>query len=121
MVVEPQSLESLSAEQLRSAVLSMLQAAAAKDQELAFKQTLIDKLTHEMAVLKRLKFAATSERFASTLAPEQRSLLEETLGLKFRLVTGYPGGAEQDLALERGEVHCRAITIARAKVTLSIY
>jgi hypothetical protein len=39
MVVEPQSLESLSAEQLRSALLSMLQAAAAKDQELAFKQT----------------------------------------------------------------------------------
>ncbi|HWO41856.1 MAG TPA: tripartite tricarboxylate transporter substrate binding protein [Candidatus Eisenbacteria bacterium] len=39
-------------------------------------------------------------------------LLEETLGLKFQLVTGYPGGAEQDLALERGEVQCRAITIA---------
>ena len=49
MVVEPQSLESLSAEQLRTALLSMLQAAAAKDQELAFKQTLIDKLTHENA------------------------------------------------------------------------
>lgn len=39
-------------------------------------------------------------------------LLEDTLGLKFRVITGYPGGAEQDLALERGEVHCRAITIA---------
>src|SRR3990172_2935004 len=39
-------------------------------------------------------------------------LIEETLGLKFRLVTGYPGGGEQDLALERGEVHSRAITIA---------
>jgi len=39
-------------------------------------------------------------------------LIEETLGLKFRLVTGYPGGGEQDLALERGEVQCRAITIA---------
>jgi len=39
-------------------------------------------------------------------------LLEETLGLKFQLVTGYPGGAEQDLALERAEVQCRAITIA---------
>jgi DNA polymerase sigma len=48
MVVEPQSLESLSAEQLRSALLSMLQEAAAKDQELALKQALIDKLTHEM-------------------------------------------------------------------------
>ena len=51
MVVEPQSLDSLSPEQLRSALLSMLQAAAAKDQELAFKQTLIDKLTHENALL----------------------------------------------------------------------
>src|ERR671925_1838942 len=39
-------------------------------------------------------------------------LFEETLGLRFRIITGYPGGAEQDLALERGEVQCRAITIA---------
>ena len=75
MVVEPQSLESLSAEQLRSALLSMLQAAAAKDQELAFKQTLIDKLTHENALLKRMKFAAQSERFNA----EQRSLLDDEI------------------------------------------
>lgn len=39
-------------------------------------------------------------------------LLEDTLGLRFRIITGYPGGGEQDLALERGEVQCRAITIA---------
>lgn len=39
-------------------------------------------------------------------------LIEETLGVRFRLVTGYPGGAEQDLAMERGEVQCRAITTA---------
>ncbi|MBI4487794.1 MAG: hypothetical protein HY694_01800 [Deltaproteobacteria bacterium] len=39
-------------------------------------------------------------------------LFDDTLGLKFRIITGYPGGAEQDLALERGEVQCRAITIA---------
>ena len=39
-------------------------------------------------------------------------LFEDTLGLKFAIITGYPGGAEQDLALERGEVQCRAITIA---------
>ena len=75
MVVEPQSLESLSAEQLRVALLSMLQTAAAKDQELAFKQTLIDKLTHENALLKRMKFAAQSERFS----PEQKSLLEDEI------------------------------------------
>jgi len=52
---------------------------AQHEHEAAYKQAVIDKLTHEMAVLKRLKFAATSERFAGTLAPEQRSLLEETL------------------------------------------
>lgn len=37
-------------------------------------------------------------------------LLEDTLGLKFRVISGYPGGGEQDLATERGEVHCRAIS-----------
>ncbi|MBM4297474.1 MAG: hypothetical protein FJ143_07010 [Deltaproteobacteria bacterium] len=38
-------------------------------------------------------------------------LLEETIGTKFSLVLGYPGGPEIDLATERGEVHCRAFTI----------
>ena len=38
-------------------------------------------------------------------------LLEEALGLKFKLVVGYKGGGEQDLALERGEVQCRALSI----------
>lgn len=40
-----------------------------------FKQATIEKLTHENAVLKRLKFAAQSERFAT----DQRSVLEQTL------------------------------------------
>jgi tripartite-type tricarboxylate transporter receptor subunit TctC len=39
-------------------------------------------------------------------------LFEEMVGLKFHLITGYPGGAEMDLAIERGEAQCRAITIA---------
>jgi tripartite-type tricarboxylate transporter receptor subunit TctC len=39
-------------------------------------------------------------------------LVEEALKVRFNLVTGYPGGAEQDLALERGEVQCRAVAIA---------
>jgi transposase len=43
--------------------------------ELAFKQAVIDKLTHENAILKRLKFAAKSEAYNA----EQKSLLEETL------------------------------------------
>ena len=38
-------------------------------------------------------------------------LFEETLGLKFNIVTGYQGGGPIDLAVERGEIHCRAMTI----------
>lgn len=37
-------------------------------------------------------------------------LLEEVLGLKFNLVTGYPGASDIDLAIEKGEVLCRAGT-----------
>ncbi len=39
-------------------------------------------------------------------------LFDEMVGLKFNLITGYPGGAEMDLAIERGEAQCRAITVA---------
>src|SRR5256885_13831667 len=56
---------------------------ARKDELLAFKQTLIDKLTHENAVLKRLKFAAKSEAYTA----EQKSLLEETLDMDLAAVT----------------------------------
>jgi tripartite-type tricarboxylate transporter receptor subunit TctC len=38
-------------------------------------------------------------------------LFEETIGTKFNLVQGYPGGPEIDLAVERGEIHCRSFTI----------
>jgi tripartite-type tricarboxylate transporter receptor subunit TctC len=38
-------------------------------------------------------------------------LLEEVIGTKFQLVTGYQGGADIELAVERGEVQCRAFTI----------
>jgi tripartite-type tricarboxylate transporter receptor subunit TctC len=39
-------------------------------------------------------------------------LLEDTLGLKIETVLGYPGGSEIDLAVEKGEVQCRAMTAA---------
>jgi tripartite-type tricarboxylate transporter receptor subunit TctC len=39
-------------------------------------------------------------------------VVEEGLGAKFRIVTGYKSGSDQDLAVERGEVQCRAVTTA---------
>jgi tripartite-type tricarboxylate transporter receptor subunit TctC len=38
-------------------------------------------------------------------------LLEETIGTKFDIVSGYQSGQDVDLAVERGEVICRAFTI----------
>lgn len=38
-------------------------------------------------------------------------LLEEAIGAKFQIVTGYEGGSSIELAVERGEVQCRAFSI----------
>jgi tripartite-type tricarboxylate transporter receptor subunit TctC len=38
-------------------------------------------------------------------------LLDETIGTKFDIVTGYQSGQDIDLAVERGELQCRAFTI----------
>jgi tripartite-type tricarboxylate transporter receptor subunit TctC len=35
-------------------------------------------------------------------------LIEEAAGVKFNIITGYPGAAEIDLAIQKGEVQCRA-------------
>ncbi|HWP58885.1 MAG TPA: tripartite tricarboxylate transporter substrate-binding protein [Candidatus Acidoferrales bacterium] len=39
-------------------------------------------------------------------------LLAHIFNLKIQLVTGYPGAADVDVAVERNEVHCRGATIA---------
>src|SRR5688572_13168159 len=54
------------------------------------------------------KCSATSTGTSGHFIPK---LLEEAVGAKFSVVMGYQGGAEQDLAFERGEVVCRALSI----------
>lgn len=39
-------------------------------------------------------------------------LLNETIGTKFDIILGYPGGPEMDLAFEKNEAQCRANTLA---------
>ena len=82
MVIAPEQLPHMSADELREVVQSLFKTLASKADELRFKQATIDKLTHENAYLKRLKFAAQSERFSA----EQRSLLEETLDADLQAV-----------------------------------
>ena len=76
MVIAPETLPQMSADELREVVQSLFKT-------LTFKQATIDKLTHENAYLKRLKFAAQSER----LNAEQRSLLDETLDADLQAVS----------------------------------
>ena len=38
-------------------------------------------------------------------------LLEEVFGVKLIVVTGYPGAADVDVAVERNEIHCRGATL----------
>jgi transposase len=103
MVVAPESLSSLNAEQLRELardlieqvarqdaqitqsdhqigeldlqIASLDQAISSKDREILCRQAKIDQLTHEMAVLKRWKFGRSREQ----LDAGQTSLLNETI------------------------------------------
>ena len=54
------------------------------------------------------KCGATGTGTTGYLVPR---LLDETIGAKFNIVTGYKGGNEIDLAVERGELQCRAFSV----------
>ncbi len=74
-VIENAPIEQLTDAQVRALAQQLLATVSTQEVQLRHKQATIDKLTHEMAVLKRLKFAAKSEAFNA----EQKSLLEEAI------------------------------------------
>jgi len=63
-----------------------------------------------------LRNAAEPPRCAATaragLAYFLPKLLEEAIGIKVNMVLGYGGGGEMNLAMEKGEIHCRAGTVS---------
>ena len=89
MVIAPESLSNLSAQELREMVTGLMarigerdrqitqrdETIAGKDREIVYRQAKIDQLTHEMAVLKRWKFGRSGEQLDST----QASLLDEAI------------------------------------------
>ena len=99
MVVAPESLTRLNAEQLRELAGDLIeriahldqqhaqqialhdQAITSKDREIVYRQTKIDQLTHEMAVLKRLASLAAAEN-SSTPARPVCSMKPSTLTLQ---------------------------------------
>jgi transposase len=86
MVQALESLSNLNAEQLRALAQELIAklaqqsqqhavAIAAKDSDIQYRQAKIDKLTHELATLKRWRFGRSSE----LLNASQISLLDETI------------------------------------------
>ena len=75
MEVTPQSLQELGSEQLRSMAARLMTQLSVSQGQLKHSQALCAKLTHENALLKRMKFAAKSEHFNA----EQRSLLDDEI------------------------------------------
>ncbi|MBV5299329.1 MAG: IS66 family transposase zinc-finger binding domain-containing protein [Rhodoferax sp.] len=82
MVEALESLPKLNAEQLRQLAQELLakvaqqsQIIAQRDSDIQYRQAKIDKLTHELATLKRWKFGRSSEQLNGI----QISLIEETI------------------------------------------
>ena len=86
MVVALESLSSLNAEQLRTLATELIAKiaqqsqqhaviVAQRDNDILYRQAKIDKLTHELATLRRWKFGRSSEQ----LNAGQISLIEETI------------------------------------------
>lgn len=56
------------------------------------------------AKAKQFVLAATAANSGSAQYPQ---VLNTLIGTKFKIISGYPGGRDMDLAMERGEVHGR--------------
>jgi len=71
----PADLDALSPDELRTLAAQLMARVGENERELRYRQTRIDQLTHEIAVLKRLHFGKRSEQ----LNVEQMSLLNEAI------------------------------------------
>uniref|UniRef100_UPI0037C50650 IS66 family transposase n=1 Tax=Pandoraea sputorum TaxID=93222 RepID=UPI0037C50650 len=74
-MTSPTELDSLNLDALRALAARLMAQVGEKDRELHYRQTRIDQLTHEVAMLKHMQFGKRSEK----LDTEQMNLLEETM------------------------------------------
>jgi transposase len=95
----------MDAQQLREFAADLIETLASKDHELRYKELKIEQLTHEMALLKRWKFAARSEQ----LHGEQRRLFDEAIDADLEAIA-------TELATLRSAEHRQARRICRSGV-----
>ena len=73
--IDPGKLDELSADQLRELTRALLARTDHDGREIVWRDAKIDKLTFEIAQLKRMKFDRSSEQ----LSAEQRALFDEAV------------------------------------------
>jgi hypothetical protein len=83
LMTQAHELQDMNEAQLREYVAQLLGTVQRTAAEIKHKSALIDKLTYENAMLRRLKFAAKSE----ALHAEQRDLLNEALDADLEAVS----------------------------------
>lgn len=91
-LVDPQQLQDLGPEELRRLVETLLDRQSRDAQEIAWRNAKIDKLTFEVAQLRRLQFGHRGERMNA----EQRMLFEESVAADI-------ASAEEQLAALKGK------------------
>ncbi len=96
----PANLDQLTAEQLRALVLQQAAVMTRNDRELHWRQTKIDKLTHEVAYYKRHYFGVKAERLPASEGPP--------LG---RLGVGLPGTSTHATGIRTGRSPLRGLPI----------
>jgi len=74
MTLHP-NLDQFNPEQLRALAAQLIQRVETIDKEITHHKSVNEKLTHEIALLKRFKFAKRSEQ----LSPDQASLLDDLI------------------------------------------
>ena len=79
-------------------------------------QVLFIRADYPHKTLDELRKAKEAPRCSATgragLAYFLPKLLEDALGIKVHMVVGYGSGGEMNLAIEKGEIHCRAGTVS---------
>jgi tripartite-type tricarboxylate transporter receptor subunit TctC len=90
--------------------LSMIGSPERVDQVLFIRTDFPQKSLDDLRKAKEAPRCGALSR--TTLAYFLPKLVEDGLGIKMHMVLGYGGGGDMNLAMEKGEIHCRAGTVS---------
>ena len=90
--------------------LSMIGSPERVDQVLFIRTDFPQKSLEDLRKAKEAPRCGALSR--TTLAYFLPKLVDEGLGIKMHMVLGYGGGGDMNLAMEKGEIHCRAGTVS---------